>query len=104
LKVAGASRANTELGGGCDKRIVGKAVSGRFVHRVETLCMGIGPMDEKIEPSEEAIIAEIMRRRQLRQNEPTIPSEKVQKFKAILNEEFERTGALRKETVRAGEL
>ena len=54
-------------------------------------------MSEKTIPNEEAIIAEALRRRRL--NEPTIPSEQMMKFKAMLGREIERTGNLSQEYV-----
>jgi hypothetical protein len=49
-------------------------------------------MNENIVQNEQALIEEALRRRRL--NEPTISSEKMKKFKALLGEEIERTGKL----------
>jgi hypothetical protein len=54
-------------------------------------------MAEKTIRNEKEIIEEALRRRRL--NEPGIPSEKMQKFKALLGEEIERTGKLTQEYV-----
>ena len=67
-------------------------------------------MPHDISADEQAIIAEILSRRGAN-GRPTVPSQKVKRFRQLIGEEIERTGELRKESVdrllhqlRSGEL
>lgn len=48
-------------------------------------------------PNEEAIIAEALRRRKLK--EPGIPAAKMKVFRKLLRQEYEQTGTLNRENV-----